>query len=91
LTAGSLALFAVVLSFLALQLRAGRDPALGAGPPPAPKRVLVKRVENRVVVERVVGEEADEGDDSGGSSAVTSVAAAPTPAPAPAPVTTRSS
>lgn len=95
--AGSLALFAVVLAFLALQLKAGRDPALGAGRPQPPKRVLVKRVEKKVVVTRVVrdddgGDGESEGGGSGsGSSSPVTVASAPAPAPAPAPVSTQSS
>ena len=98
IAAGSLALFAVVLAFLALQLKAGRDPALGAGNPKPAKRVLVRRVEKRVVIERVVrdgsDEESDDGavdDDAAPSSGATSVAAAPAPAPVPAPITTQSS
>lgn len=46
--------FAVVLVVLALQMRAGQDPALRAGRPrtPPPRRVLVRRVlERRVIVE----------------------------------------
>ncbi len=53
------AVFAVVLIFLALQMRAGGDPALGAGtpvaaaPPPKPRPVLIRKV----IVRRVIEEE----------------------------------
>ncbi|HEY8770795.1 MAG TPA: hypothetical protein VIM03_09640, partial [Thermoleophilaceae bacterium] len=53
----SLAAFLILLTFLAWQLRAGRDPALGAarqGAPAAPRRIVVRRIVRRVVVERVV-------------------------------------
>jgi hypothetical protein len=48
--------FAVVLIFLALQMRAGGDPALGAGTPvattpPKPRPVLIRKVIVRRVVE----------------------------------------
>jgi hypothetical protein len=75
-TAG--ALFAVVLVFLALQMRSGGDPALGAGapvaaaPPPKSPPVLIRKV----IVRRMIEEEP---------------ATAPAPAPAPAPVTTGAS
>lgn len=51
--AASLATFLALLAFLALQLRAGRDPALGAGKAAtqvAARRVLVRRIEKKVVV-----------------------------------------
>lgn len=52
--AASLATFLVLLTFLAWQLRAGRDPALGSQAAPTPKKhVLVKRIERTVVVEVV--------------------------------------
>jgi hypothetical protein len=44
------ALFCVVLIFLALQMRAGDDPAIGAGPEaeaPQPRQVIVRRVVER--------------------------------------------
>jgi hypothetical protein len=46
--------FCVLLVYLALQVRAGEDPAIGAGPQaqaPAPRPVLVRRVIVRRVVE----------------------------------------
>ena len=55
--AWSLAAFVVVLALLVVQMRVGRDPALGARPAaalaPAPRRVLVRRV----IVKRVVVDE----------------------------------
>ncbi len=91
--AGSLALFLVLLAFLVLQLRAGRDPALGAGVAPA-KRVLVRRVENRVVITRAISDDGRSGDDDGNAEAGGSSGTAPAPtAPPPAspPVSTGSS
>ena len=87
--AGSLGLFLAIVAWLAFQMRAGADPALGAGEPvvvqaaPAPRQVLVRRV----IVTRIV-------DGQPGTPAAEAPAdpapAAPAPAPA-APLTTRSS
>ena len=93
--AGSLAAFFALLAFLAVQVRAGGDPALGPAKPAAtaePRRVIV----HRVVVRKVIVTEREPA--SGGRSAVEpgasspaagaapSRAAAPAPAPsAPAP------
>ncbi len=59
--AGSLALFLAVLTLLVFQLRAGRDPAIGAGsqavaaaPAPAVRRVVIRRVIVTRVVTRVI-------------------------------------
>ena len=44
------AVFCVVLIFLALQMRAGDDPAIGAGPvakAPQPRKAIVRRVGDR--------------------------------------------
>jgi hypothetical protein len=42
------ALFCVVLIFLALRMRAGDDPAIGAGPEaPQPRQAIVRRVVER--------------------------------------------
>ena len=54
--AGSLGLFLAITALLALQLRAGADPALGAGEPlaaatPAAPKVVIRR---RVIVTRIV-------------------------------------
>ena len=80
------ALFCVVLILLALQVRAGGDPALGAAKPAAqPARPVVVR---RVVVTRRVVDSARPGgarsarSTSGGSAPATSHAAAAPPAPA---------
>jgi hypothetical protein len=53
----SVAAFLILLTFLAWQIRAGRDPALGGKGVAAPipkKRVIVRRVVKRVVIDRVV-------------------------------------
>lgn len=55
--AGSLAAFFGLFGFLAYQLRAGHDPALGtqiASAPAPAKRIVVKRIEHRVVVTKVL-------------------------------------
>jgi hypothetical protein len=91
------ALFCVVLIYLALQIRAGNDPAIGAGhqkaAPQAPRQVLVRRV----IITRVIEEDPAPaaGGSAGGSTAVASAPAASAPvssapaaaaaAPAPAP------
>lgn len=84
--------FLVIFEFLAFQLRAGRDPALGgvhattaAAAPPRP--VIVHR---RIVVRRVVEAPAaptpvSVGGSAGSSSAADSSAPAPAPASTPAP------
>ncbi|MGK2938590.1 MAG: hypothetical protein ACSLFR_12425, partial [Solirubrobacteraceae bacterium] len=53
--------FCVALAALAVQVRAGDDPALGAAKPPAaqvaaarPPEVIVRRIEQRLVVTKVV-------------------------------------
>jgi hypothetical protein len=89
----SLALFLAVFVFLAQQMRAGRDPALARAAAATPaKRVVVRRVERRVI-ERVYddddGEEA--GGDDGYSNSTSSSGSAAAVTSAPAPVTTRSS
>ncbi len=84
------ALFCIVLIYLALQIRAGQDPAIGAMKPPATSaRPLVVR---RIVIRRIVEQAAPA--TVGGQAVATApigssapVAAAPvTSAPAPAPV-----
>jgi hypothetical protein len=80
------ALFCIVLTLLAQQLRAGRDPAIGARKltaPAAPRQVIVRRI----IVTRVI-------DDAARARAASQPAAtqsAPAPAPAPAPVVSRGS
>jgi hypothetical protein len=101
--AGSLAAFFALLAFLAVQVRAGGDPALGPAKAPAERRVIV----HRVVVRRAiitdpapVSGPSGPGRGGGGSSppaAATLSATAPpapapsAPAPAAAPLTTGSS
>ena len=105
IAAAGVAVFLVVLTFLALQVRAGKEPAVGtadAEPAVQPRRVVVRRViERRVVVRRSAapgsaGPAASGGVTPGGTpSGAPSPAApptpAPTPAPAPAPVVSRAS
>lgn len=96
--AGALAAFVALVVVLAIQLKSGNDPALGPGGANAnvpKKRVLVRRIEKRVVITRVVpAEEGDDGGAAGGPSSVTTssppVASAPAAAPAPAPTTSSS-
>ena len=75
------AMFCVALILLALQIRAGRDPAIGAGAQAAaPRQVIVRRI----IVRRIVEDDAP--------TAKTTVARAAPSAPAPAaPVVTRGS
>ena len=72
------AMFCVALILLALQIRAGRDPAIGAGAQAAapPRQVIVRRI----IVRRIVEDEA--------APARVTVARAPAPA---APVVSRGS
>ena len=84
LLAGSLAAFFALLAFLAVQVRAGGDPALGPPKPAAtaePRRVIV----HRVIVRRIVVT-----DRAPARRTVERAATAPAPAPV-APVTTGSS
>jgi 2-oxoglutarate dehydrogenase E2 component (dihydrolipoamide succinyltransferase) len=99
------AVFCVALIFLALQLRAGDDPAIGAGHQAAavesaPRPVIVRRVIVRRIVEEAPGAPAAP-PATGGAAAPAPAASAPAPAapapaaaapaPAPAPVTTQAS
>jgi hypothetical protein len=83
----SLAAFVVVLTVLVVQMRIGRDPALGArtaaAVPPAPRHVLVRRV----IVERVVVDEVRDAEAAGAPAPPRATADAPRPA-APAPAVT---
>ena len=85
------AVFLVVLTFLALQVRAGADPAIGAGPKPVaptPRQVIVRRV----IIKRIVEEDAPPAAPGIVASASAPAPSAPAaPAPAPAPVVTRAS
>ncbi len=103
--AGSLGLFLAFVAVLAFQLRAGADPAIGAGKPepvaaaasPAPRRVLIRRgIVTRIVGHRSRGGKAPTASaapptTSSAPSAPAPAPAAPAPAPAPAPMTTQSS
>jgi hypothetical protein len=76
------AVFCVVLIFLALQIRAGRDPAIGAKTQTAqaPRQVIVRRI----IVRRIVEEDAPAAPAPAASqSAPAASQAAPAPAPAP--------
>ena len=84
------ALFCVALIFLALQMRAGDDPAIGAGPTAdeRPRPVIVRRV----IVRRIVEEAPGARDPAPGAAGAAPAAPAPAPAaPVPAPVTTQAS
>jgi hypothetical protein len=72
------AVFCVVLAFLALQMRDGNDPAIGAGEQAAePSRPVVIR---RVIVRRIVEDPA-----APAGAARSAPASGPAPASAPAP------
>jgi hypothetical protein len=79
------ALFVVVLVYLALQLRAGRDPAIGASRSAAnvPRQVIVRRI----IVRRVIEDDArrSRAATPAQPAATPAPAAGPAPAPAPAP------
>lgn len=84
------ALFCVVLIFLALQIRAGRDPAIGAGTQTAaqaPRQVIVRRI----IIRRIVEDDAPAASAPAASRPPTSAPAAPAAPVAPAPVVTRGS
>jgi hypothetical protein len=97
----SLATFLVVLVFLAVQMWLGSDPVLhprsAAATAPA-RQVLVRRIEKRTVLVRVIPAEQDDGASPAprGTAVVVSAPATPSapaaaPAPAPAPIVTRTS
>jgi hypothetical protein len=75
------ALFLVVLVHLALQVRAGRDPAIGASKSAGnvPRQVIVRRI----IVRRVIEDDAPR---APRAAAPAQPAATPSPAAAPAPV-----
>lgn len=100
--AATLAAFLATLTFLAVRVRTGHDPALGAmaasAPAPPVRHVLVRRlVERRVVISIKPAPQDGSAPVTNGTApqiaASTSAptAAAPAPAPAPPPVATRSS
>jgi hypothetical protein len=97
-------LFCLMLIYLALQVRSGNDPAIGAGTPtataPAPRQVIVRRIIIRRIVEEDAPATAQPAAGSGtptadapapASSAPAPAPAAPAPAPAAAPVVSRGS
>ena len=91
----ALAAFLTVLAALAIQLREGRDPSLGAAAgssaPVAPRRVLIRRVIRRTIVVHVIPAPSSAPAPAAGSPTITSspvvTAGPPPPAPVPAPVT----
>jgi hypothetical protein len=90
------AVFLTVLSLLAIQMRAGGDPKVTAAAVEQPrKRVLVRRIERKVIVTTIqpaAGTAPVAVVAAPSSGAPAPAAAAPAaPAPAPAPVVTRSS
>jgi hypothetical protein len=105
----AVAAFLAVFTVLVVRVRSGDDPALGAvaapAPPPAQRRVLVRRVvERRVLVTVKPAPEAAPVPAAAAQSAPAAAAqsapaaaaqsappSAPSPAPAPAPVATGSS
>ena len=100
--AASLAVFGVLFEFLAFQLSAGNDPALGAGSAEAPAPKQRKRIIETTVITRVVPprssaeagapEASQLAASSSGSAPPSPVpVAAPAPATAPAPAPTTSS
>jgi hypothetical protein len=98
----TVAIFLAVLTGLALQLRSGHDPALGADTSAAPattapRQVLVRRIVEKRVVVHVVPATSQPGSPPAPTPApapapsVVVTSSPPAPAPAPAPVTTRAS
>jgi hypothetical protein len=85
---GSFGLFFLVTALLGFQMRAGADPAIGAGEPlqvaaatPPPRKVLVRRV----IVTRIVEHKRDDGAPARASSSAPAPSAPARSAPAPAP------
>jgi hypothetical protein len=89
-------LFCLILIYLALQVRAGNDPAIGAGEPAVaqgPRQVIVRRVIIRRIVEEESPRAPAHGTPAEAAAPTESAAPAPAPAapPAPAPVVSRGS
>jgi hypothetical protein len=98
---GAFAAFELIALLLVVQMRLGRDPALGAAraAAPPPRHVLVRRVVQRRVIVRLLPARDDSRPGRGGQAVVITrpapapaagssaarVTQAPTPAPAPAP------
>ena len=96
--APALGAFLAALALLAFQVRAGQDPALGAAEPVAQAQVKPRRVLVRKVIERVVVHHPPTGTSASTpppaavrTSAPQATTTAPAPAPAPAPLTTQTS
>ena len=97
----ALAAFLAMLTFLAVRVRTGHDPALASNaasaPAAAPRQVLVRRlIERRVVIKIKPAREPDDGapaptPTTASTSSPAQSTSAPALAPAPAPVATRSS
>lgn len=88
--AGTAAAFFGLLAFLAFQLGAGRDPALGAGEAAASKParpVVVRKIRRHVVVSPASGAPTPAGAPPAEAPAPAAAASAPAAAPAPTPVT----
>jgi hypothetical protein len=94
--AATLTLFFTVAALLVVQLRTGRDPALGqefaqAPASVAPKRVLIRKVIVTRVVHDAPRASAPAPTQQTSTTPAAPAPAAPAPAPAPAPLTTQSS
>jgi hypothetical protein len=94
---GALGAFFAALALLAFQVRAGQDPALGPAQPvaqvqkPKPRRILIRKVIERVVVHHPPASSSTSAPAPVRASAPRTTTSAPAPAPAPAPLTTQSS
>jgi hypothetical protein len=79
-------LFCLILIYLALQVRAGNDPAIGTGTEsataPGPRQVILRRV----IVRRIVEEDAPAPAAAAAPAAAEASAPAPAAPPAPDPV-----
>ena len=98
----ALVAFGGTFGYLAVRMQEGQDPALAKVTPakPTPRRVLIRRIERKKVVVRVIPAPSDSGSGSSSAASATSVPpaqsappvqAAPAPAPPPPPVVTKTS
>jgi hypothetical protein len=94
---GALGAFFAALALLAFQVRTGEDPALGPAQPVAhvqpaePRRILIRKVIKRVIIEHPAPPAASSAPPVRTSAPSTTTAAPAPAAPAPAPLTTQSS